>query len=138
MNNHSINKASTQKQKAKPALLFMLIALFLLTTCPIKRSIDFLFFDNTAIETFGLNDQKTVSENGKYLAAGAGLCSNAEQVINIQVSQTSSTIFPINLALSPAFSSVALLNKVPDPYFSKVFFYKASTPVYIRNRRLLI
>lgn len=138
MYNHSINKASTQKQKAKPALLFMLIAFFLLTTCPIKRSINLLFFDNTGIENFGLNDQKTVSENGKHLAADTELCSMPNQVIDIQVTQTSCTIFPINLALLPTFSLPALLNKGPDSYLSKIFFYKASTPIYIRNRRLLI
>ena len=138
MYNHSINKASTQKQKAQPALLFMLIALFLLTTCPIKKSINVLFFDQSGVETVGLNNGKTGFENGKQLAADSDLCSISDQVFDLPVTKKSCAIVTINLALLPTFSEPALLNKGPDRYLSKVFLYNTSTPVYIRIRRLLI
>ncbi len=145
MYKHLINKETTRNEKAKPALLFVLLALFLLSACPVKKSINLLLFDHAGIENTSQNHKKTVSANEDYFVAGSEICSISDQVITTaadkQLSQSALPIFPISLAfffLLPAFSLKALLHKGLSSYFSKAAFSKALTPIYIRNRRLLI
>lgn len=134
MSNPPIKKIVKQKQKASPALLFMLLALFLLTTCPVKRSINY-FLVSTGVENDGSNTEKPASETGKYLMSS---CNFAVQESEIQVTFSSREVLPTNLTLLSGLSSPAGVINIQDIYLSEVFFHKTSTPVYLRNRRLLI
>lgn len=134
MSNPLINKISKQKQKARPALLFMLFALFLLTTCPVKRSINY-FLVYTGVENEGSNTEKPALETGKYLTSS---CAFAVQESVIPVTTSTRELLPTNLTLLSGLSSHAGVINIPDIYLSEVLFHKTPSPVYLRNLRLLI
>jgi hypothetical protein len=71
--------------KRNPFLVFLLLCLFFLTTCPIKGTFNLLFFNNNGIENFGLNNQKNMSEN-QYRSENSERCLSPGQVIEKAVS----------------------------------------------------
>lgn len=145
MNRDRSYQESTGLEKAKRSLLLFLLGLFLVTTCPIKKSINLMLFDNAGIENFGLNDQKTGSENGSRILTGSGACSILDRATPATADLHSPKIplplFPISLAflfLLPAGDLKALFRPGSANYFEKSAFPVPIAPIYIRNRRLLI
>ena len=125
-------------------MALLLIALFLLTTCPIKESISLLLIGKTSIENFGLNDHKTISEDKTSLLAGDKVCSATEvssanaEILSREASSTFISTSLVFLFFLPAFSFKSLLFKGLPGYSSKTTFSSGLSPIYIRNRRLLI
>jgi hypothetical protein len=139
---HSINKDLRQKGKARPALFFLL-ALFILSACPVKKTINLWLFDNLGIENSALSNKKTPpSEN--HFVPDSEVCNISDQVVIAnpdKLEQSPLSLLPLSLAfffLLPAFSLKALLTKGLYSYYSKLTLSKGLTPIYIRNRRLLI
>lgn len=144
MNTLLTNKETKASPKAGPGLALLLIALFLLTTCPIKETLSLLLVGKTTIENFGLNDIKNVSENRSNRVAGNKVCSATEvNSENVETpSRLSSSTFMsaglVILFLLPAFSFRSLLLKGLPKHYSTATFSSGLSPIYIRNRRLLI
>ena len=135
-----INIDRSQKNKARP-VSFILLALFLLSACPVKKTINLWLFDNAGVE----NSARTtkVPTAGNHFVSGAELCNASDQEGFTSVdsySQTSTTsLFLLSfLFLLPAFSLRALLAKNPHQHFPKITFSKGLIPIYLKNRRLLI
>lgn len=140
-----LKRGATEENQARRYFLFFLLTLFLLTTCPIKRSISQILFDNAGIEHFGLNDHKRNPENESLVFKGSPSCSAFEMVNSAKVSFQSVKvplpIFLISLAFLlflPASYLNALFGPAAAFYFKKSLFLAAPIPIYIRNRRLLI
>lgn len=147
MYNRSIKKVTTYNEKPKSALLFMLLTLFLLSWCPVKKGIQVLLHGSYSIENSTPNFNKTVSTNEKVGVANPQICSTPVQSIldevDLRSTQSAQPILPSSLVLlyllpALAFALSAFYYKTPSSHFSKACFLQANTPLYIMNRLLLI
>ena len=132
------------KETAKPALLFLVLSIFLLSACPVKKSINLFLFNNAGVENTGLNYNKAGTLNGNYLS-GFQVCSIADQLVlsgyHLKSSKFAFPSFPTgpdSFFPLPANSLEAGLAKGLRHYTSEAMFAKALIPIYIINRRLLI
>jgi len=140
-----IQKETTRIEKARPGLLFALLGLFLLSACPVQKSINFLLVEYAGLENSGQTQRKSVSANENYFNKGSETCSlshqNISEIAVIELPHASLSSVPVNLAfflLLPAFTVKGHLSKGIPSYYSKVALTKILTPTYILNRRLLI
>ena len=137
MNNMSIKKAPYHFN-AKPALLCLLLSFFLLTNCTVKKSIQALVGGNNPIENTNPNvkGQLVVS----LLTCSTPVPSILDEV-DLRITQFAKPVLPlipILLSHIPAFSIQDYNSKIPSSYFLKAAFLQADTPIYLRNRILLI
>jgi len=134
-----INIDQSQKKKTRP-VSFILLALFLLSACPVKKTINLLLFENAGVENLALT--KKVPTAGSHLISDAELCNASDREVFTKDSSSQSSNTPLFIFsfffLLPAFSLKALLAKILHHHFSEVTFSKGLTPIYLKNRRLLI
>lgn len=147
MYKNSINKETTRKEKSKPALLFLLLTLFLLSSCPVKKGIQALLHGSNSVENSTPNYNKTLSTNKTAVIANPQICSTSTQSIldgvDLRSTQSAQPALPLILVL--LYFLPALVFAFPDfyhrtlsSYFSKATFPQGNTLLYIRNRLLLI
>ena len=135
-----INKDRSQKNKTRP-VSFILLALFLLSACPVKKTINLWLFDNAGVENSART--KRVPTAGNHFVLGSEVCNTSDQEVFTNAdSYSQSSITPLFFLsfffLLPAFSLKALLVKNLHHYFPEVTFSKGLTPIYLKNRSLLI
>ena len=139
MSKKLINKDQSQKNKTRP-VSFILLALFLLSNCPVKKTINFWLFDNAGLENSALTKKVPTAANRFVL--GSEICITSDQKVftnTYSYSQSSTPLFSLAFFfLLPALSLKALLTKNLHHYFAEVTFFKGLTPIYLKNRRLLI
>jgi hypothetical protein len=140
----SICKETLVKERAKQALIFLLLSIFLLSACPLKRSINLFLFQNAGIENTGLNYNKTGTAKGNYVAASK-ICTGSGQPWLANYNLTSSKFtfpsFPPSTGpffLLPDISLKTHLAKGTSYNSSKALFALGGMHIYIINRRLLI
>jgi hypothetical protein len=146
MHNHLTKKRLTRNEKPNRALLFLLLTIFLLSSCPVKKGIQVLLHGNYSVENSILNPNKTVSLNKTAAIADFQICSASQSLldeIDLRSIQSSQPVLPLNLLVvcflsALSFALLAFHQRIPSSYFSKTTFPQANTPLYIRNRLLLI
>ena len=137
MNNMSI-KNPTHHFKAKPALLCLLLSFFLLTDCTVKKSIRALVDGNNSIENTNPNAKRQLVVNSQTCLTSAP---SILDEVDLRITQSAKPVLPVSQVLIshiPAFSFQDYNSKIPSFYFSKAAFLQAGTPLYLRNRILLI
>ncbi|MDP3684380.1 MAG: hypothetical protein Q8S01_10650 [Ignavibacteria bacterium] len=136
MNTMSINN-TIKHFKAKPALLCLLLSFFLLTDCTVKKSIHAFLDGNNHIENTNPNAKRQLTISSQTCVASSP---SVLDEVDLRISQFANPVLPlipITLIELQAFSFRDQFFN-PTPYFSKTAFLQADTPLYLRNRILLI
>ena len=136
MNNMPI-KNPTHHFKAKPALLCLLLSFFLLTDCTVKKSIRALVDGNNSIENTNPNAKRQLVVSSQTCLTSAPSILDDVDLRITQLAKPVLPLIPILLSHIPAFSFQNQYH-TPSLYFSKAAFLQAGTPLYLRNRILLI
>lgn len=136
MNNMSINNP-TNHFKAKPALLCLLLSFFLLTDCTVKKSIHAFVDGNNSTENTNPNAKRQLVVSSQTCLTLSPSILDEVDLRNTQFANPELPLIPILLSLIPAFSFQDQYY-TPSPYYSKAAFLQAGTPLYLRNRILLI
>ena len=136
MNNISI-KNTTYHFNAKPALLCLLLSFFLLTDCTVKKSIQALVYGNNPIENTNPNAKRQLVVSSLTCSTPAPSILDEVDLRTTQFAKPVLPLIPILLSPIPAFSFQDQYY-TPSSYFSKAAFLQADTPIYLRNRILLI
>lgn len=136
MNNMPIKKA-TYYFNAKPALLCLLLSFFLLTDCTVKKSIQALVDGNNSIENTNPNAKRQLVVSSQTCLTSAPSILDEVDLRITQFAKPVLPLIPILLSHIPAFSYQSQYY-IHSPYFSKSAFLQAGTPLYLRNRILLI
>ncbi|MDP2415413.1 hypothetical protein [Daejeonella sp.] len=130
-------KKATYHFNAKPALLCLLLSFFLLTDCTVKKSIQALVDGNNSIENTNPNAKRQLVVSSQTCL---NLAPSILDEVDLQITQFAKPVLPlipILLSHIPAFS---FQNQyyTPTSYFSRAAFLQTGTPLYLRNRILLI
>lgn len=136
MNNISIKKGK-HHFKAKPALLFLLLSFFLLTDCTVKKSIQALV-GNNSVENTNPNAKRQLVVSAQTCLTSAPSVLDEVDLRITEFAKPVLPLIPILLSYIPAFSFQCQHYKTPSPYFSNAAFLQTGTPLYLRNRILLI
>ena len=141
---NSIRKAGN----LKTIVLGLLVTCLLLSTCAVRKSIEAFFQDSARTEsTIGNGFKKIRVTTDKIKFTNPQLCSPTEnttlQNIHLPASKAPGVLLPQALMLTTLLSFIsavlfALWHCTPASFFSKASFAFNSTPIYIKNRLLLI
>lgn len=123
--------------KARPALLCLLLSFFLLTDCTVKKSIHALTEGIPAVENTNPNARRQLTLSSQSCLSSAP---SILDEVDLRVTQYANPVLPsipITLIELRVYSSKDQFF-TPTLYFSKTVFLQTDTPVYLRNRTLLI
>lgn len=140
----SIRKASS----LKTIVLGLLVTCLLLSTCAVRKSIEAFLQGPVRTESGMANGFKKIRGTTDNLQVGSSqICSASDQTtlqnIDIKGSNVLDSLLPLALSLTTLFGFIvsamlALLHSFTAISFSKASFAFNSTPIYIKNRLLLI
>lgn len=130
-------KKATYHFNAKPALLCLLLSFFLLTDCTVKKSIQALVDGNNSIENTNPNAKRQLLVSSQTCLTSAPSILDEVDLRITQFAKPVLPLIPILLSRIQAFS-FQYQYYTSSPYFSKAAFLQAGTPLYLRNRILLI
>ena len=131
-------KKATCYFNAKPALLCLLLSFFLLTDCTVKKSIQALVDGNNSIENINPNAKRQLVVSAQTCLTSAPSVLDEVDLRITEFAKPVLPLIPILLSYIPAFSFQCQHYKTPSPYFSNAAFLQTGTPLYLRNRILLI
>ena len=140
----SIRKASS----LKTIVLGLLVTCLLLSTCGVRKSIEAFLQGSVRTESSMVNGFKkirAISDNVQF--ASPQLCSSTDRTILQNIDLPSSkglgSLLPQTLMLTTllgfiAAASLSLLHNSTSSFLPKISFALSGTPIYIKNRLLLI
>lgn len=139
-------KVTARILKLKMALSGLLLMVFIISLCPVKKGIQFLLAGNSTTETSNSSPNKQVNTENKINGDNLALCSFSGRAVmelaGLQITK------PVNPVLPSSFILVFFISALPfvlRASYLKSFFYHspsslliAGAPLYLKNRLLLI
>lgn len=140
----SVRKAS----RLKTIILGLLVTCLLLSTCGVRKSIEAFLQGSVHTESSmgnGFKKIRAITDNVQL--ASPQLCSSTERTIlnniDLPASKAQGSLLPQTLMLTTLLGFIvaaflALLHNSTSSFFLKASFARSGTPIYIKNRLLLI
>ncbi|MDF3076913.1 MAG: hypothetical protein K0S09_802 [Sphingobacteriaceae bacterium] len=140
----SVRKASS----LKTIILGLLVTCLLLSTCAVRKSIEAFLQGSVRTESSMASGVKKIRATNDEVQVGSSQLCSADDETTLQNVDAKSwkaldSVLPLALFLPTllgliAAALLALLHNAASTYFSKASFAFNSTPLYIKNRLLLI